>query len=276
MKTLIQTYAQQRAESITDEEVHTFIGALHRETTLLGSVREMIGEVGTIAIRLWTSPQKLKNCELCSIFNEAIRDDNEAMMPAVALFAKGLNMLCVTRRSPSDVRWPGKTYRGGALPQEHRPFFEVGKQFRTPQFLSTSRTRRVAFDFANKASDRGEEPVLWEFVFHPDFGCKHVNFLEKGNVEGEDEFLFTAFSVFTVQSIEIKDQPRWTDPHKVVLDVAPDNQDFPEDLPVSPWFVFYLIFYFILFCFVSLHLLLVHQVLTHVGLNRSRGSIVWV
>ena len=173
------------------------MGALHRETSVIGGVAEIISEVGTIAVRLWTSPQTLQNRELCSIFNEAIRKDDKAMMPAVVLFAKSLNMLCVTRRLSSEVRLPEKTFRGGALPQEHHSFFKVGKQFRTPQFLSTSRTRQVAFDFTHKVASRGEEPVLWEFVFQRDFGCKHVNFLQHSNVEGKDEFLFTVYSVFS-------------------------------------------------------------------------------
>ena len=210
---------------------------------MLGGVDEIIGEVGTIAIRLWTSAQTLQNRELCSIFNEAIRNDNQELMPSVVLFAKGLNMLCITRRMMSSaIQNPEKTYRGGALPQQHHSFFEVGKQFRIPQFLSTSKNEQVAYNFAHKASERGEEPVVWEFVFHRILGCKHVNFLERANVEGEEEFLFTAYSVFTVRSVEWKNQARWTDPHKVVLEVAPDNRDFPEDLPLSPWFFVFLFF----------------------------------
>ena len=216
---------------------------------MLGGVSELVGEVGTIAIRLWTSAKKLNGRELCSIFNQAIRDDNEDMMPAVVMFARGINLLCITRGlMPSQAtQIPGKTYRGGALPQQHQSFFEVGKQFRTPQFLSTSKNRRVASNFAYMASERGEEPVLWEFVFHEDFGCKHVNFLQRSNVEGEEEFLFTAYSVFTVRSRDIKSGPtNWMDPHKIVLEVAPDNRLYPEDLPLSPWFFFFFFFFFFL------------------------------
>ena len=230
-----------------------FIGELHHETTVLGGVDELIDEIGTIATRLWTSAKTLNNRELCSIFNQAIRDDNEAMMPAVVMFARGINLLCVTRNLM--IQKPEKTYRGGALPPQHHSFFEVGKQFRTAQFLSTSKNRQVAIDFAYKASERGEEPIVWEFVFHPDFGCKHVNFLQKSNVEGEQEFLFTAYSVFTVRSREIKSLPNWMDPHKIVLEVAPDNRLYPEDLPLSPWFSFYFFFFF--FFFVNSHFCIV-------------------
>ena len=263
-----------KLKGISDEEFHRFIGTLHREVGVLGGVDELIGEVGTIAIRLWTSAQTLQNRELCSIFNEAIREDYEEMMPSVVVFAKGLNMLCITRRMvPSQIRFAEKTYRGGALPQQHHSFFEVGKQFRTPQFLSSSKNQRVAYDFARKASERGEEPVLWEFVFHPILGCDHVNFLERANVEGEEEFLFTAYSVFKVLSQEIKSQPRWTDPHKIVLEVAPDNRDFPEDLPLSPWFFFlflFFIFYFLFFIFFFFFFIFIFFLWTHIsclGLN---------
>ena len=107
--------------------------------------------------------------------------------------------------------------------------------------------QRVAYDFARKASERGEEPVVWEFVFNPILGCKHVNFLERANVEGEEEFLFTAYSVFRVLSQEIKSHPRWTDPHKIVLIIV----IFPG-LAFVPLvffcFLFFIFFYFLFFC----------------------------
>ena len=244
MKTFITIYGKQ--QSIPDAEVNQFIGKLHEETTKLGGTDELIGEVGTIATRLWTSAKTLNGRELCSIFNQAIRDDIKAMMPTVVVLARGINLICVRRNSrPSEKsEKPEKTYRGGGLPQQHHSFFEVGKQFRTPQFLSTSKDDGTASNFAYKASEDGFEPVVWEFVFHPKFGCKHVNFLKKSNVEGEEEFLFTAYSVFTVRSREIKTQPNWMDPHKIVLEVAPDNRLYPEDLPLAPWFFFFFFFFF--------------------------------
>ena len=206
---------------------------------MLGGVDEFLNEVETIAIRLWTSPQKLQNRELCSIFNQAIRSDNKEMMPSVVVFARGLNMLCVNRRVSSLPEGPRITFRGGGLPsKEIHDFFAVGKQFRSPQFLSTSISRGVAFDFVHRAVGRGEIPVLWEFHFDEDYRCKHVNILSKSNVEGEKEFLFAAYSVFTVRVKEIQVNPTWKNPHKIALDVAPDNQDYPENLPVSPWYFF--------------------------------------
>ena len=80
--------------------------------------------------------------------------------------------------------------------------------------------------------------MIWEFRFNQ--GCRHVNFIARGNVPGEQEFLLTAYSVFTVlPATEIKQHPStFADPHKVVLEVAPDNLNLGEDLPVSAWFFF--------------------------------------
>ena len=246
VRELIASYARNHA-SITEEDVNDFMSRLQRETMVLGGVEEVLSEVQSIAVRLWTSAQKLSNKhELCSIFNEAIRKDNEQMMPSVIAFAKTLNLLCANaQRSSKVVQWPSVTYRGGALPREHHQFFQVGKQFRVPQFLSTTKKQAVAYEFARWAGDRGEEPVIWEFHFHEIFRCAHVNLLSKSNVEGEEEFLFTAYSAFTVRSIEIKSDSRWTAPHKVVLDVCPDNRDCSEDVPLAPWFVFFCYFLFI-------------------------------
>ena len=46
-------------------------------------------------------------------------------------------------------------------------------------------------------------------------------------------YLFTAFSVFTVLSVE------WGEggaPSRVVLRAARDNSEEPEDLPLAPWY----------------------------------------
>jgi len=199
-------------------------------------VEELIEEVETVAIRLWTSSAMLRDKELCSIFNEAIRTDNASMMPSVVQFARGLNMLCVNRVSQADFKWPELTYRGGALPRKHHSFFAKGKRFRAPQFISTSESESIAQRiFAQRAEADGKEPVVWEFHFHKKFHCVHVNLLKKSNVQGEQEFLFTAYSVFTVRSATFEKNPQWTEPHKICLDVAPDNRHYSEELPLSPW-----------------------------------------
>ena len=43
------------------------------------------------------------------------------------------------------------------------------------------------------------------------------------------------YSFFTVESADFKDSPTWTDPHRVVLRVAPDNRLERADVPNAPW-----------------------------------------
>jgi len=55
-------------------------------------------------------------------------------------------------------------------------------------------------------------------------------------VDGEDEFLFTAYSVFTVQSVNWKEAATWQEPNEIHLYPAPDNNiPHSEDLPLAPW-----------------------------------------
>ena len=51
----------------------------------------------------------------------------------------------------------------------------------------------------------------------------------------EDEWLFAPYSFFTVEEACYKAAPTWTDPHRIVLRVAPDNQIERKDVPNAPW-----------------------------------------
>ena len=87
------------------------------------------------------------------------------------------------------------------------------------------------------------DAVLWTFVFDPRLGCNHINLIDRhdgtlggdANAAAEDEWLFGAYSFFTVTSVDYKAAPTWTDPHRVVLRVAPDNQLERTDVPNAPW-----------------------------------------
>ena len=67
--------------------------------------------------------------------------------------------------------------------------------------------------------------------------CKHVNFVTRTNVPGEEEFLFSQYSVFTIK------ETRWSkaavvdevNPHVITLIAAIDNKKEPEELPLAPW-----------------------------------------
>jgi hypothetical protein len=74
-----------------------------------------------------------------------------------------------------------------------------------------------------------------------EFRCKHVNLVAEGHEDHEKEYLFSAFSVFTVRSCAWSATPTRPDtPHVVTLVAALDNKEFPAepreaDLVLAPW-----------------------------------------
>ena len=68
------------------------------------------------------------------------------------------------------------------------------------------------------------------------YRCKHVNLVTHTNVGGELEFLFAAYSAFTVVSVEWAARPDDETPHVVVLQAAIDNRREAEDAPLAPWY----------------------------------------
>ena len=69
------------------------------------------------------------------------------------------------------------------------------------------------------------------------YRCKHVNLVEKTHIQGEEEFLFAPYSVFTVLSVTISasGKPNASHPIVIQLQAALDNREEPDDLPLSPW-----------------------------------------
>jgi hypothetical protein len=65
--------------------------------------------------------------------------------------------------------------------------------------------------------------------------CKHVNLLRVTHCPGEEEYLFAAFSVFTVREVAWSTNPTLQDPHHITIEAAIDNTFEPEDLPLAPW-----------------------------------------
>jgi hypothetical protein len=64
----------------------------------------------------------------------------------------------------------------------------------------------------------------------------HANVVANSNVAGEFEFLFAPYSVFTVVSVALPaGAPNASHPIVIVLQVAIDNLEEPENLPLSPW-----------------------------------------
>jgi hypothetical protein len=146
--------------------------------------------------------------ELAFMINSLLRSDDADAAPHLAVIVRAVNTLLITRREDVHmVKFPpnGITYRGGGLPDAHRGFFTAGKKYRVPGFLATSFSRNVAEKFMRWADMREEPCVLWIVHVDPDGEysearkCMHVNFVERSNVEGEDEYLFAPYAPFTVR-----------------------------------------------------------------------------
>jgi hypothetical protein len=55
-------------------------------------------------------------------------------------------------------------------------------------------------------------------------------------VQGEDEFLFSAYSAFEVVCVHWSETPQDRAlPHEITLRAFPDNRAVSEDVPLSPW-----------------------------------------
>jgi hypothetical protein len=138
------------------------------------------------------------------------------------------------------------------MPRKFRDFFAVGKQYRAPMFVASSFEEHVAAIFLSRLDPWSEEqspphqePVLWTFHFDASLPenrrCVNVNFIDKndGTVGNEDEFLFSPYSAFKVRAVHWEEEPIVNEflrmPHRIEVDVAPDNMTVPLDLPLAPW-----------------------------------------
>jgi hypothetical protein len=143
--------------------------------------------------------------EFAYIVNTLLRKDDAKAAKHVSVVVRAVNRLLVSNRHgnlqpvlrPAD----GKVYRGGGLPYEYRHFFQIGHKYRVPGFLATSLHKRVAETFMGSAYLRGEPCVMWIIQVDPD--CKHVNYVTKTNVQGEEEYLFAPYAPFTVQKVRM-------------------------------------------------------------------------
>jgi len=258
------THASQVFSSVADFvhmycQVHGLVSAQHAAlqsqfvhllSRMTGSRPEVdaLGKSGVTAELLWTSDLKFEgvgdehNKELCSLLNAAIRSDEEELMPSAAGLARSINTLCVVRCAGADRAFPegGITFRGTGFDNRYRDFFEPNKKYRVPGFLATSFSEATARRFVYTNGTALDRPaVLW--VVHVDprgrddvaHRCKHVNFIEHALVPGEQEYLFTAYSVFTVRSCVWAEGDELS---RIEVDAALDNVAEPEDLPLAPWY----------------------------------------
>ena len=111
-----------------------------------------------------------------------------------------------------------------------------------PGFLATSFSQFKAREFIfNEATAYAKPGVLWKVhvdpagAQDPSRRCKNVNFVRHSMVAGEQEYLFAAYSVFTIRKVTWSADPTST-PHLIELDAALDNALCSEDLPLAPWY----------------------------------------
>ena len=224
-----------------------------------GGGGDLLAGVRHTAELLWSSNLRFEGMgdhakEFCSLLNAAIREDLDELASSTAALTRGINALCLQGRGDADLPFPagGEVYRGTGFDDTHRAFFEVDRAYRVPGFLATSFSEAKAREFLHRAQAAGQQAVLWvvrvdpEGQQDPTKRCKHVNFVEHSLVPGESEYLFTAYSIFTVRRVT------WGgggEPHRIELDAASDNSVAAEGgdgrwatpagserLPLAPWY----------------------------------------
>ena len=169
-------------------------------------------------------------------------DDNITSVACAVRFTQALNKNIATRGNvhrcwpsgPPVSDDPGNvTFRGGALPEEYRLFFQPGVRFRCATFVATSFKSEIAEQFTESVP-AGCPKVIWTVKFNPSKKCNHVNLMEVSPFHDEKEFLFTAYSAFQVEQVSWKTDPTRV-PHEITLLAEPDNRDAPRNLPNVPW-----------------------------------------
>ena len=189
-------------------------------------------DIAEIVQKMWTSTIELDGTELCSILNEALREDRRRGIYGLVHFARAINQLCVSV-PPSPPFPPNNVcFRGGGFNNEYRGFFVSKRKFRQPAFLATSFSLDIASGFIERSAEFSK--VLWSVHIDPAEKCHHVNLVRNSVADHEQEYLFAPYSTFSVI------RSTWTsgtvsDPHRIVLLAAVDNKNEPEDLPLAPW-----------------------------------------
>ena len=232
MRELVFKYG--RSQGIPETQCKSFFQSIQHQA--LKHAMELTSEIQTAATRMWTCIDQLAGRELCGILNAALREDNADLMPHVAVITRAINELLVVRRTGLHPPDNNVVYRGGGLPAQHQAFFTKGKQYRVPMFLASSFQKKIAQQvFCRRAQQDGLPPVLWVIHLDAEWGCMHVNHVQKTQVAGEGEYLFVPYAVFTVQDTQWSDSPTWMQPHVVTLRAAVDNLLEPDSLPLAPW-----------------------------------------
>jgi len=228
-----------KLKNLNEQELTEFFDKLQKE--VFDYKADLIEKSIWICMKLWTANLSLNGREFCSILNESIREDIPVLVQLALPLIAGLNELCVERKKGQrTIQWPADhtLYRGAGLPVDYQHQFKLGLKYRCPMYLSTSTNKLNVSQkvFCHRAQlELNLPPVLYIIRLNSQLGCCHVNYIEKTNIEGESEFLFVPYSVFTVLKVDWKAAPTWIDPHVIELEAAVDNQLEPEDLPLIYW-----------------------------------------
>jgi hypothetical protein len=232
MRTIIQEHCKKHRIGEAEEEA--FVTELQSEWNLKEDAM-------LASEHAWTSQRKLAQAgddqpiEFCSIFSQAMREDRASLARACAIFARGLKGNLVSQKSKGQLPPGAKCWRGGGFDDTHQGFFTVGKKYRVPVFLASSSSRAVTETFMG-CVPRGVPAVQWEIQFSH-AGCKHVNCMRVTHVAGEFEYLFQAYSTFTVLEVQWSAASPATalQPHRITVLAAVDNALECEELPIAPW-----------------------------------------
>eukprot|EP00039_Didymoeca_costata_P005973 m.86303 g.86303 ORF g.86303 m.86303 type:complete len:435 (+) comp13052_c1_seq2:325-1629(+) len=235
-----------RAEKLKAKHGSDFFERLEAEVF---TQPDLLNKVPEVAQRLWTSTQKFPGTDkvLSNIVNDAIRKDDEEQMEYIIILARAIKELCLADlASPQALPFPPNNcvYRGAVIPKKNLEFYTVGKRYRARGFLASSFSESIARQYCQDVwdeHDQAYESVL--YVIHIDpFGkydrtklCKNANILKKSLNEGDTEYIFTPYSVFTVGIVHISPDPCPTTPHVIHVQAALDSALEPLDLPLAPW-----------------------------------------
>jgi hypothetical protein len=205
------------------------------------------------AVAVWSTAERLRGVEFCSMMNAIIREDDRILVSQAARICYMMHPLLVTAAGPSsnrlqvdDVRLlPEKsaswyvTHRGGSLPAEHNSFFTEGKSYRAPQFIASSRKEVNAHSFRKDAQQFVPQHGGVHWRFHWARMANHVQYIEPlSQVPGEMEYLLTAYSCFRVLRAPYRMQDPDDGSTYTVLDieVLHDNKiPGSEQWELAPW-----------------------------------------
>lgn len=239
VKQLVILYAQSRG--IGDKQWQKFYKELYDQAWQQPQVLQ--GDVAAAAEYVWTSGKTLLGVEFCAILNAAIRADRADEMVHAAMFTRAINQRRIQRVAnvleKSQYPLDGKLWRGTSFDDTHRSFFRKNVKYRAPGFVASSLSRTIAGTFIFKVPS-GVSTVEWCILVDPrgatDFKrrCRNASYVAKTHLNGEGEYLFAPFSVFTVRKVKWNEDP--LESHSITVAAAVDNALEPDDLPLSPWY----------------------------------------